>query len=155
MRLYVSTGNSRMDKRWNGSEMEYGEFKERIARTIRTSETVSQYRKLGKAKQDDIKDVGGFVMGRLKDGRRKKDCVISRSAVTLDMDHGTADIIAEMEMFFDMKMLIYSTHKHTPEAPRLRLIIPLTREVTPDEYGAVSRMVAKDIGIEDKLDYWN
>lgn len=163
MRLYVSTGNSRMDKRWNGSEMEYGEFKERIARTIRTSETVSQYRKLGKAKQDDIKDVGGFVMGRLKDGRRKKDCVISRSAVTLDMDHGTADIIAEMEMFFDMKMLIYSTHKHTPEAPRLRLIIPLTREVTPDEYGAVSRMVAKDIGIElfddstyepSRLMYW-
>ena len=163
MRLYVSTGNSRMDKRWNGSEMEYGEFKERIARTIRTSETVSQYRKLGKAKQDDIKDVGGFVMGRLKDGRRKKDCVISRSAVTLDMDHGTADIIAEMEMFFDMKMLIYSTHKHTPEAPRLRLIIPLTREVTPDEYGAVSRMMAKDIGIElfddstyepSRLMYW-
>lgn len=163
MKLYVSTGNSRMDKRWNGSEMEYGEFKERIARTIRTSETVSQYRKLGKAKQDDIKDVGGFVMGRLKDGRRKKDCVISRSAVTLDMDHGTADIIAEMEMFFDMKMLIYSTHKHTPEAPRLRLIIPLTREVTPDEYGAVSRMMAKDIGIElfddstyepSRLMYW-
>lgn len=163
MKLYVSTGNSRMDKKWNGSEMEYGEFKEKIARTIRTSETVEQYRKLPKAKQDAIKDVGGFVLGKLKGGRRKKDCVISRSAVTLDMDYGTESIIDEIEMFFDMQMLIYSTHKHTPQAPRLRLIIPLAREVTPDEYGAVSRMLAKDIGIElfddstyepSRLMYW-
>ena len=49
---------------------------------------------------------------------------------------------------FDMKMVVYSTHKHTPEKPRLRIIIFLTRDVTPDEYGAVSRMLASDIGIE-------
>ena len=45
-----------------------------------------------KSQQDDIKDVGGFVLGRLKGGRRKKDCVISRSALTLDMDYAVADI---------------------------------------------------------------
>ena len=58
---------------------------------------------------------------------------------------------------------MYSTHKHTPEKPRLRLIIPLTREVTPDEYMAVARRVAADIGIEQfddttyepsRLMYW-
>jgi len=163
MKLYVSTGNSRMDKKWNGSEWELDDFTKRISATIRTAETVEQYKKLPKAKQDDIKDVGGFVLGRLKDGRRKKDTVISRSAVTLDMDYGTEGILDEIEMFFDMQMFAYSTHKHTPESPRLRLIIPLTREVTPDEYGAVSRMIAKDIGIElfddstyepSRLMYW-
>ncbi len=99
MRLYVSTGNSRMDKTWNGQEMELDDFIARISVTRRTSETVAQYRKLSKAKQDAIKDVGGFVMGRLKDGRRKKDSVISRSALTLDMDYATADVAEQLEMF--------------------------------------------------------
>ena len=66
-------------------------------------------------------------------------------------------------MFFDFRCLIYSTHKHTGENPRLRLIIPLSRNVSPDEYVAVARKVAEDIGIEmfddttyepSRLMYW-
>lgn len=163
MKLYVSTGNSRMEKKWNGTEMELDDFKSRIASTKYTAETMEQYRKMSRAKQDAIKDVGGFVLGKLKGGRRKRDCVISRSAVTLDMDYGTEGIIDEMEMLTDIQMMIYSTHKHTPESPRLRLVIPLAREVTPDEYGAVSRKLAEQIGIElfddstyepSRLMYW-
>ncbi len=163
MKVYISTGNSRMEKRWNGTEMELAEFIQRISRTIRTAETVGQYRKMSKAKQDSIKDVGGFVMGKLKGGRRKKDCVVFRSALTLDMDHATADIPEQVEMFFDFRCLIYSTHKHTPEAPRFRLVIPLSRNVSPDEYAAVARKVAEDIGMElfddttyepSRLMYW-
>ena len=32
--------------------------------------------------------------------------------------------------------IIYSTHSHRPEAPRLRLVVPLKRDITPDEYQA-------------------
>ena len=163
MKVFVSTGNSRMEKRWNGGEMELEDFVRRISRTIRTAETVEQYRKLSKARQDSIKDVGGFVMGKLKGGRRKKDCVVFRSALTLDMDHAVGDVPEQMEMFFDFRCLIYSTHKHTPEAPRFRLVIPLARNVSPDEYAAVARKVAEDIGMElfddttyepSRLMYW-
>lgn len=146
--MYLSVGNSRMDKKYNGLEMTYEEFISRLSKTTYTAETMEQFKKLPKGKQDDIKDVGGFVLGKLKGGCRKKECVISRSAVTLDMDYGTPGILDELEMFFDMKMVVYSTHKHTPEKPRLRVIIFLTRDITPDEYGAVSRMLASDIGIE-------
>lgn len=146
--MYISIGNSRMDKKYNGLEMSYEEFISRLSKTKYTAETMAQFKKLSKGKQDDIKDVGGFVLGKLKGGRRKKDCVIFRSAITLDMDYGTPGILDELELFFDMKMVVYSTHKHTPEKPRLRVIIFLTRDVTPDEYGAVSRMLASDIGIE-------
>lgn len=161
--IRLSIGNSRMDKKWNAVEMELSEFRDRISQTKRTAETVEQYRKLGKAKQDDIKDVGGFVLGTLKDGRRKKDCVLTRSGLSLDMDYATPDIIDQIEMFFSFHCLFYSTHKHTPEKPRLRLIIPLSREVTPDEYCAVARKVADEIGIElfddttyepSRLMYW-
>ncbi|MDO4306878.1 MAG: virulence-associated E family protein [Eubacteriales bacterium] len=152
-----------MEKKFNGQEMTYEEFAKRLSQTTYTAETMEQYRKMPKGEQDNVKDVGGFVLGKLKGGRRKKDCVISRSAVTLDMDYGTEGIFDEIDMFFDMKMIAYSTHKHTPEKPRLRLIIFLAREVTPDEYGAVSRMLADDIGIElfddstyepSRLMYW-
>ncbi len=40
------------------------EFIERISHTIRKAETVEQYVKMTKARQDAIKDVGGFVMGK-------------------------------------------------------------------------------------------
>lgn len=161
--MRLSIGNSRMDKKWNLVEMELSEFRDRISQTRRTAETVEQYRKLGKAKQDDIKDVGGFVLGTLKGGRRKKDCVLTRSGLSLDMDYATPDVIDQIEMFFSFQCYIYSTHKHTPEKPRLRLIIPLAREVTPDEYCAVARKVADEIGIElfddttyepSRLMYW-
>lgn len=163
MKIAVSTGNSRMEKKWNLQEMELEDFFHRLSNTIRTSETVEQYRKLPKAKQDDIKDVGGYVLGRLKGGRRKKDCVLSRSALTLDMDYAQESAADELEMFFSFRCFLYSTHKHTPEHPRLRLIIPLSREVTPDEYMAVSRKIAEQIGIEQfddstyepsRLMYW-
>ena len=85
MKLKLSVGNSRMDKKWNAVEMELSEFRDRISQTKRTAETVEQYRKFSKPKQDDIKDVGGFVLGTLKGGRRKKDCVLTRSGLSLDM----------------------------------------------------------------------
>lgn len=163
MKLRLCTGNSRMDKRWNLIELELHEFQDRIATTKRTAETAAQYKKLSKANQDDIKDVGGFVLGTLKDGRRKKDQVLSRSGLCLDMDYAEPDTIDQIEMFFSFKCWFYSTHKHTPEKPRLRLIIPLAREVSPDEYTAVARKVAEDIGIElfddttyepSRLMYW-
>lgn len=152
-----------MEKKWNGKEMEVSDFINRISHTHRTAETIEQYKKMSKVQQDSIKDVGGFILGKLKGGRRKKENVISRSAITLDMDYGTEDIIDQLELFHDMKCVVYSTHKHTPEKPRLRLIVFLSREVTPDEYGAVSRMIASDIGIElfddstyepSRLMYW-
>lgn len=163
MKLRISTGNSRMEKKWNLTELDLTQFRDRVSQTHRTAETVEQYRKLGKAQQDSIKDVGGFVMGTLRDGRRKKDCVLTRSGLTLDMDYATPDIIDQIEMFQSFYALIYSTHKHTPEKPRLRLIIPLTREVSPDEYCAVARKVADEIGMElfddttyepSRLMYW-
>ena len=86
MKLYISTGNSRMEKKWNGQEMEFSVFLERLSHTVRTSETMEQYRKMSKAKQDSIKDVGGFVGGQLKNNRRKIETVVCRSMLTMSFD---------------------------------------------------------------------
>lgn len=146
--MKIAYGNSRMEKKWKNNEISWEDFCKRVSTTQTTTETVDEYRKMSKPQQDAIKDVGGFVAGHLKAGRRKNGTVLCRSMLTLDMDHGSADILDELDMFNSHKMCIYSTHKHTPEAPRLRLIMPLTRDVSEDEYPAVARKVAQEIGMD-------
>ena len=146
--MKIAYGNSRMEKKWKNNEISWDDFCKRVSTTQTTTETVEEYRKMSKPQQDSIKDVGGFVAGHLKAGRRKNGTVLCRSMLTLDMDHGSEDILDELDMFNFHKMCIYSTHKHTPEAPRLRLIMPLTRDVSEDEYPAVARKVAQEIGMD-------
>lgn len=146
--MRIAVGNSRMDKKWKNKDMSWDDFKQKCSQTIRTTETVAEYRKMSKPAQDNAKDVGGFVGGALKQGKRKNGFVDGRSMLTLDLDHAILDVWDAVTMLFDFKCLMYSTHKHTPEAPRVRLIIPLSREVSAEEYAPVSRMVAKDVGME-------
>ena len=146
--MKIAVGNSRMDKKWINRDITWEDLCKKVSVTQRTTETVEEYRKLKKGMQDSIKDVGGFVGGHLRQGRRKNGMVLCRSMLTLDMDYGKPDIWDEIAMLHDFKCSVYSTHKHTQEAPRLRLIIPLSREVTEEEYPAVARMVAKEIGID-------
>ena len=161
--MKIAVGNSRMDKKWKNQDISWTDLCARCGSTIRTTETVEEYRKLKKGQQDGIKDVGGFVGGHLREGRRKNGMVLCRSLLTLDMDYGTPDIWDEITLFHDFKCCVYSTHKHTPEHPRLRLLIPLKREISEEEYPAVARMVAKEIGIDlfddttyeaSRLMYW-
>ena len=146
--MKIAVGNSRMDKKRKNREISWEDFCKKVSVTQRTTETVEEYRKLRKGRQDNIKDVGGFVGGHLKEGRRKNGNVLCRSMLTLDVDYGTPEFWDELKMFSGFKCCVYSTHKHTPESPRLRLIIPLSREVSEDEYPAVGRMVAKELGID-------
>ena len=146
--MKIAVGNSRMDKKWKNRDISWEDLCARVSSTIRTTETVEEYRKLKKGAQDNIKDVGGFVGGQLREGRRKNGMVLCRSMLTLDMDYGEPGIWDEIDLLHDFKCCVYSTHKHTPEHPRLRMIIPLARDITEEEYPAVARMVAKEIGID-------
>ena len=159
----ICIGNSRKDKFWKNEEISLEKFIKRISTTIRTSETMEEYNHLPKSKQDDIKDVGGFILGKLKDNKRRKENVLSRSALTLDMDYGSENIVGELKNSLTYRTLIYSTHKHKKSKPRLRLIISLDRNVSPDEYSAISRMVASEINMDlfddstyeaSRLMYW-
>lgn len=146
--MKIAVGNSRMDKKWKNRDISWENLCQRVSSTIRTTETVEEYRKLKKGAQDNIKDVGGFVGGQLREGRRKNGMVLCRSMLTLDMDYGEPGIWDEIDLLHDFRCCVYSTHKHTPEHPRLRMIIPLSRDITEEEYPAVARMVAKEVGID-------
>lgn len=153
--MVISVAKSRKSKLWSKKELTWSEFVESLKKPIVTDETQEEYFNMPKAQQDEIKDVGGFVGGELKDGRRKSDHVINRCILTLDADYANKDFNDYIEMFFDSSYCIYSTHKHTKENPRYRLIIPLSRTCDAEEYEAVARMVASqlDVNIFDDTTY--
>lgn len=161
--LTIATGRSRMEKEWKNKVYTWSQLLAKLKNPTRTQETYAEYIKLPKAEQDKIKDVGGFVGGTLKGGRRKADCVQARQVITLDADFAPLDLVETLYLYIDGAYAVYSTHKHCPEKPRLRILIPLDREVTPDEYEAISRKLAEEIGIDyfddttyqpSRLMYW-
>ena len=68
--------------------------------------------------------------------------------LTQDVDFADSSFLDTYEMFYPYKSMLYSTHSHTKEAPRYRIVTPLTRDVTPEEYVAVSRYIACELGID-------
>lgn len=164
MRDYdIAVAKSRHDKTLRNVSMSWEDLATRLSKTTKTPETLAQYRALPKEKQGEIKDVGGFVGGYLNGGSRKSGNVVYRSILTLDLDTANTTMWDEFTMAYNCAALVYSTHKHTAEAPRVRLVIPLSRDVQIDEYEAVARKVAENIGIEQvddtsyephRLMYW-
>lgn len=147
--ITIATAASRKSKRWKNRQLTWSDFLKKLSKTRRTGETAAEYKSFSKSKQDEIKDVGGFVGGTLKEGRRTAESVQWRSVITLDADFAEKDLWDSLIFTLgDYACCIYSTHKHSPQKPRVRLILPLSRPVTPDEYQAISRLVASDIGID-------
>lgn len=149
--LNIAVGNSRHEKKWKNIEVTWSKLLYKLSETHRTNETIKEYFGMTKSKRDDVKDVGGFVGGTLKGGRRKAENLANRSLLSLDMDFintSVEDVWDSITMFFGSELCIYTTHSHTPDKPRIRLIVPLDRPVLPDEYQAIARRVAADIGID-------
>ena len=165
-KIYIATGRSRKETKWKNVAITYQSFIEKLQNPIRTPETFQEYKQMSKARRDEIKDVGGFVGGTLKNGRRKAENVANRSLLTLDMDYidvSVTDLWDSITMIHDFEIVAYSTHSHEPSKPRLRLVIPLERPVLPDEYQAIGRKIAEEIGIDwfddttyepSRLMYW-
>ena len=146
-KLLIAIGRSRKASQWQNKEMMWSEFLDKLSTTTRTRESVTDYAAMSKADRDTVKDVGGFVGGYLKNGRRNNASVVNRCMLCLDADNADPGLMDDLDMTFINAYALYSTHSHTSEKMRLRLIIPLMRTVTPDEYAAVARRVADDLNL--------
>lgn len=165
-KITISCGSSRKATVWKAQTLMLSELWEKLKIPARSTETLADYMNMKKAQQDDLKDVGGYVGGTLNGTRRKANNVIGRDIVTLDLDSIPAgykdDILRRVEAL-GCGYCVYSTRKHQPSAPRLRVILPLDRTVTADEYEPIARKLAEYIGIEfadpstfeaSRLMYW-
>lgn len=163
--IIIATGRSRSARSWKSQKMTWSALANKLAEPTVTNETAAEYAKMSKADQGQKKDVGGFVGGYIpKNGRRVRGSVKERYLITLDADNPDEDFIVDLDMELGgMEYVLYSTHSHTDDNPRYRVIIPVDRAMKPDEYQAVSRRIADNIGIEffdpsthqaERLMYW-
>jgi predicted P-loop ATPase len=165
-KITISAGNNRRAMNWTAQTMLISELWARLQTPARGTELLAEYMNMKKAQQDDLKDVGGFMAGTLSGPRRKANNVTGRDIITLDLDNipagGTDDVLRRVEGL-GCGYCVYSTRKHSPAAPRLRVLLPLDRTVSADEYEPLARKMAELIGLElmdpttfevSRLMYW-
>lgn len=144
--ITISTANSRKSTHWPASTLLWSELVERLRVPTRGTETLADYLSWPKSKQDEAKDVGGFVAGTLDGERRKAGNVTGRDVITLDLDSippgGTQDVLRRISSL-GCGYCVYSTRKHAEANPRLRVLMPLSRTVTADEYEPIARKIAQ------------
>lgn len=166
-KYWIATADSRFSVKWKNQQITWSELCEKISGCTRTPEKYAEFLSKSKTDQDRIKDIGGFVGGFLREGRRSGTTVRLRSLITLDADSGSAEWWRGFKDLFEISVgcsaYVYTTHKHASEKPRFRVVIPLCRDVTPEEYEAVARKIAEALGIDcfddttyqpSRLMYW-
>lgn len=162
-KLELSTAPRHNAREWKNQEIYWQDFVKRLENPTVTQETVVEYQKMSKTQRDSVKDVGGYVAGYLKEGRRKRGYATKRSMITLDADSPSKDLWDDFVMLNGCAATLYSTHTHTPEKPRYRLIIPLQRVVTAEEYTPLALKIAEQLGLKnfddttyqpERLMYW-
>ena len=84
--LAIATAATVNAKRWANGTTTYEKLKERLSKTLRTTETVAEYQHFLKDQKDVAKDHGGFVLGYLDKGRRTIESVQYRDAGAIDSD---------------------------------------------------------------------
>ena len=165
-KIKISVGSSRNSTNWQQAALMWSELCNRLSQPVRTAENYAEFMSWTKSRQDDLKDIGGFVGGTLRGPRRKADAVIGRDLVTLDFDNiprsGTVSVLKRVDAL-GCAAKIYSTRKHSDFAPRLRIVIPLSHTISADEYEPIARRITEMIGLQyadpttfeiNRLMYW-
>jgi len=149
--IMISVGRSRKDTEWKPQTLRLSELYDRLRTPARGTETQAQYLALKRWQQDELKDVGGFVAGALSGPRRKGNAVAGRDVLTIDLDNippGGTDAVLRAVLGLTCGACVYSTRKHSPAEPRLRVLLPLDRTVSADEYEPICRKAAEFIGLQ-------
>ncbi len=156
----IAVGDSTYCKSWRNREVTWKQLTGKLSRVIVTPETVEEYKAFNQDQKQKAKDHGGFVGGSLIEdlGRRRKDNILNRCLITLDIeasDVGPDLSMEDVNQFSSRikhKAVLYSTHSHRPDRPRLRLVVPLPAPVPARNYEIIARWYAKWLGILQWVD---
>lgn len=164
--ITIAVGKSRLAKAWVPETLMWSEFIGRLQVPRRSMVTLAAYKAMSKPRQDELKDVGGFVGGPFKGNVRKAGAALGRDLISLDMDAipagATGDVLRRLDAL-GCAYVCYSTRKHEPGAPRLRIVVPTATTIPPDMYEPAARAMAFYIALEycdpstfevNRLMYW-
>jgi hypothetical protein len=92
---------------------------------------------------------GWYIPAEFNPAYRDSENFVARHAITYDFDHVNIDTWGNALLKWSgLAFAMYTTYSHRADRPRFRIVMPLSRPAGYDEFQAVARMVATDIGIE-------
>ena len=152
-RFPIAICKKRTDPKYRNISVNWGELISALKNAYRTPETAAEYAKMSAEERTNIKDVGGFVCGELKDGIRRNGNVRMISVIVLDADNikeeqNTEFLTAVKKELAGYSYIIHSTHSYTMKSPRYRIVILLAQQMLEDQYVPIARAIASRIGIE-------
>lgn len=131
--FHIFTAPLRNSKKWTTGEVTWSELKAWV-------DTPS-----------DRKECGNYVLGVMAGDRRTKTSIVSRGVLSLDADTAEADFLLTTQMELPSAFIAHTTFSSAPDAPHWRLLVPLSRSVTPDEYHKLASLVIDRLG-SDQFD---
>lgn len=151
MKLRISIGNKNLGKVSNKTTT-WAKLISKVSEPqIDQQHTLAQYLNLSVARQGELKNVGFFVGGHCDGGVRRIGSIKDRWLITLDVDQCNPGHVLDIEMGLSeisgYEFYVYSTRKHTPDKPRLRIIFPLSKPCDAEAYHALSRIVAEKLDV--------
>jgi len=144
----IAVGPSFDSKSWKNEQWYWSRLVQRCSTTFRTIETLAQFQAGTPEYRTKQKDQGGFVGAYMQGGRREKSAVMHKQLVALDADYLKTDLISRLKAL-PIASMYYTTHSHTPAAPRYRVLFPLDRPVNAEEYEPIARKLAQALDIEN------
>lgn len=151
-KIAVSIGDPTSLGKSKNTETTWKKFKDRFTAPVVTQETFSNYLAMSNQRQLALKGVNGWYMrGPVTDGRRRRNNVQPSDLITLDFDDCDPQLFEDLEnglILPGYELFWHTSRKHTPEKPRVRIIIPLVGKVDRDRYEAASRIIAQMIDPE-------
>ena len=148
--LVLSQAPSMTSKHWKNGGITLSGLVEKLKRPHVTSETRAEFSRMSREDQLRLKDsAGGFVGGPVNGKRRTRQSVPFRQLVSLDADFAGETFLDNLLALTDFCAIVHTTRKHRPEAPKYRILIPLDRPVNFEEYQAISRRLAQQMGMSN------
>ena len=142
----LTTFTSRRVPRGELRRYTWAELVEEFSHPAITDESLDEYARMTNEQKTEVKDVGGYVAGELKAGRRSKAALVSRQIITIDADHSSREDLEFFQGFLadlGINYLVHSTHSSTDKELRLRWLIPLSRQVNASEYRFIANYFAR------------
>lgn len=145
--FYVLSFDSRKAKVGKQQEVSAEAIYNELQHAAQADITLPEYLNLSSEVQVNYKDRGLYILGRSKDGKRNAGSLMSRSGLTLDLDTVPDDILERLKAL-PFTVFYHPTFKSSRKALRIRVVVLLSRDVTPEEYENLAHCIAKLIGEE-------
>lgn len=158
-KLNIAVAANRSAKKWQSKPTTWTAFCAKLEEQAKEEKPIdahTYHNILTPAQRGEMKDGLCYIPSEL-DGPRKKEFILTRDIVTLDVDHlGSEEQLEAMLKALEdlgVEFAAHTTLSHTDDTPRLRLLLPFAEPIAARDYQPVSRLVAAMIANAAQLSF--